>query len=245
MVVIKHSFGGLGANWVNPALGGWMFVRFSWPGAFDNTLPGPGLSAGRGMDTLFVLAGSLDKTLTTALNNTVFSLTGSELPEGYIDLLFSSAPGIIADRGLMALLLGTILISASQVCRFWAAPLFLGVYALLVRVFGALSPGAGQSLGAALGEGLGRGDVLYALFSGGTIVAAFILILEPASGAKSALGAALIVTLAGILSFVFRYQGNELHGAFFAILLLNTLAPVIRSLERRGFYNPHREGRPS
>jgi electron transport complex protein RnfD len=200
------------------------------------------------MDTLLVFAGSLDKALTTGLNNTIFSLTGSELPEGYIDLLFSSAPGIIADRGLMALLLGSILIISSQICRFWAAPLFLGVYALLVRVFGPLSPGAGMGLGDAafLGEGLGNGDILYALLSGGTIVAAFILVLEPASGAKSALGAALTAVLAGILTFVFRYQGNELHGAFFAIVLLNTLTPVIRSLEQKSFYSsyPHREGRP-
>jgi electron transport complex protein RnfD len=199
------------------------------------------------MDTLLAFAGSLDKALTTGLNNTIFSLTGSELPEGYIDLLFSSAPGIIADRGLMALLLGTILIVSSQVCRFWAAPLVLGVYALLVRVFGPLSPGAGMSPGAFPGEGLGNGDILYALLSGGTIVAAFILVLEPASGAKSALGAALIAVLAGVLTFVFRYQGNELHGAFFAIVLLNTLTPVIRSLERKSFYSshPYREGRPS
>jgi electron transport complex protein RnfD len=29
IIVVKHSFGGLGSNWMNPALGGWLFVRFS------------------------------------------------------------------------------------------------------------------------------------------------------------------------------------------------------------------------
>jgi electron transport complex protein RnfD len=244
MAVVKQSFGGLGANWLNPALGGWLFIRFSWPGPFEKALsgvPSSGINVPGGLLSFF---GSLDRSVTEFLNHTIFSLTGSELPAGYINLLFSSSPSIIADRGLMALLLGTILITASQVSRFWVAPLFLGTYALLVRFFGAL-PGfinetvidAAPGI-LALGEGLGRGDILYGLFSGGTIAAAFLLALEPASGAKTWIGAAVIAFLGGVLTFLFRYRGNEPYGAFFAIALLNVLTPVIRSMESRVFHNP-------
>jgi electron transport complex protein RnfD len=38
MAVVKHSFGGLGANWMNPAIGGWLFVRFSWSSVFNKAL---------------------------------------------------------------------------------------------------------------------------------------------------------------------------------------------------------------
>ncbi|MDR0451868.1 MAG: RnfABCDGE type electron transport complex subunit D, partial [Treponema sp.] len=38
MAVVKHSFGGLGANWLNPAVGAWLFARFSWPAAFEESL---------------------------------------------------------------------------------------------------------------------------------------------------------------------------------------------------------------
>jgi electron transport complex protein RnfD len=31
VAVVKESFGGLGRNWMNPALGGRLFVAFSWP----------------------------------------------------------------------------------------------------------------------------------------------------------------------------------------------------------------------
>jgi electron transport complex protein RnfD len=253
MAVVKQSFGGLGANWLNPALGGWLFVRFSWPVPFERALAGiPPVRIG--VPGVFLsFFSSLDGSVTGFLNSTVFTLTGSELPEGYINLLFSSSPSIIADRGLMALLLGTILITASQVSRFWIAPLFLGTYALLVRLFGALPGFVSEAVidaapgVALLGEGLGKGDVLYGLFSGGTAAAAFLLALEPASGAKTWTGAAVIAFLGGVFTFFFRYRGNEPYGAFFAVALLNILTPVIRSVESRAFHNPPpgEAGRPA
>jgi electron transport complex protein RnfD len=244
MVVVKQSFGGLGANWMNPALGGWMFIRLSWPGVFEKALTGTPVLFGRGNIPVlfFPFFGTLDGTVTGFLNNTIFTLTGSELPDGYIGLLFSTAPGIIADRGLAALLLGTILICSSRMSRFWVVPLFLCVYAVLVRFFGALpgflSEAAIEAMPGlvSLGEGLGNGDILYGLFSGGIIAAAFLLMLEPASGAKTGKGMAVIAVLGGFFTFFFRYRGDELYGAFFAIALLNVLTPVIRSIESRIFY---------
>jgi electron transport complex protein RnfD len=241
MVVVKQSFGGLGANWMNPALGGWLFIRLSWPGVFERALTeAPALPAGVNIPVLFFsFFGSLDRTITGFLNNTIFTLTGSELPDGYIGLLFSTAPGIVADRGLGALLVGTILIISSQTSRFWVAPLFLGVYAVLVRFFGALpgflSEAAVENVPGLVFPGEG-GDMLYGLFSGGVIAAAFLLMLEPVSGAKTGRGIAIIAVLGGVLTFLFRYRGNELYGAFFAVALLNVLTPVIRSIESRMFH---------
>jgi electron transport complex protein RnfD len=254
MIVVKHSFGGLGSNWMNPALGGWLFVRFSWPDAFERALEGSPLA---------LLYGSLDgglrelpvsppeilrssiapleilKTdsvpsaafpgvsgLSAFLNDTIFSFTNSELPGGYIDLLLFREPGIIADRGLLALLLGTILIIAFRVSRIWVPLAFLVCYSLAVRLFGGLP----------LGESLGQGDILFALFSGGIIPAAFLLAADPATGPKSGIGAGVLACLAGIFAFIFRYPGGEPYGAFFAVLLFNALTPAVRELERRKLY---------
>jgi electron transport complex protein RnfD len=165
-------------------------------------------------------------TLTSFLNARVFSFTGSELPGAYLDRLFSTDPGIIADRGLCALLLGTIVITAFQANRAWIPAVYLGVYALLVRAFGAL----------AAGGALGDGDILFAFSSGGTIAAAFLLSADPATGAKSDPGMLAAVILGAVLSFLFRYSGGEPYGAFFAIALLNALMPLIRSIEIRQLY---------
>jgi electron transport complex protein RnfD len=250
MLLVKFSFGGLGANWMNPALGAWLFVRVSWPRSFDTALEGSYFSVlaeslGRGltdphgsplgilkMNMGLSLSGGADMAVTGFLNRTIFGLTGSELPQGYIGLLFSTGPGIIADRGIAALLLGTAVVVAFQAGRSWVPVVYLGIYALLIRVFGGLIYG-GQ---------LGSGDVLFGLLSGGTLVAAFFLMADPVTGAKSNVGMLAAVILGALFSFVFRYPGAEPYGAFFAVALVNVLTPLIRMLEDRFLYS-NRSGR--
>jgi electron transport complex protein RnfD len=218
MLVITYSFGGLGTNWGNPALGAWLFFRVGWPGAFSGALKDSSLGILDG-----VSASPLDEYWTSLLNRTIFSLTASELPGGYIDLLTYSGPGIIADRGLLALLFGTIIITAGQVSRFWAPLVYLGVYGLLIRLFGRLP----------FGGSFGAGDILFGLFSGGTLAAAFILIADSSTGPKSSLGMVIAAVLGGILNFSLRYLGLEPYGAFFAVALLNALSPLFRYGETR------------
>ncbi|MDR1444606.1 MAG: RnfABCDGE type electron transport complex subunit D [Treponema sp.] len=209
MLLVKYSYGGLGANWVNPALGAWLFIRVSWPSLFSGA-PVPS-------------GGGLDIPLRTFLNGTIFSLTGAELPPGYAELLLGQGTGgIVADRGLPVLILGTILLTAAQVNRAWIPGLYLAVYGLLVRAFGAF-PGGG---------GLGEGDMLYCLCSGGTLAAAFLLISDPVTGAKTPVGMFCATTLAAVLAFLFRYPGGELYGAFPAAAMTNALVPLIRAAER-------------
>ncbi|GHV82462.1 hypothetical protein AGMMS49991_10200 [Spirochaetia bacterium] len=246
MVVVKHSFGGLGTNWVNPAVGGWLFIRCSWPAAFGKALESSPLTILSGLirngewdaqgSPLNILsmsgggfsapAASAGSAVYSTLSHVIFSFTGAELPDGYMNLFISGGPGIIADRGLLALLLGTIIITASQVNRAWIPAVFLAFYTLLVRVFGALS----------IGGGLGNGDMIFGICSGGIIAAAFLLVSDPATGPKSGIGAAAFAAAAGLLAFIFRYAGIEPYGAFFAIALMNALVPLIRDFESRRIY---------
>ena len=235
VAVVKHSFGGLGSNWLNPSLGGWLFIRFSWPGAFAQALEGsplPALAEQLRNGTGAGAGSALDGAVTVFLNDTVFAFTGAALPAGYIDLLLAKSPGIIADRGLLALLAGTIIITAFQISRSWVPVLFLGVYGFLVRSAGDLSQGGF----------FWNGDMLFALFSGGTVAAAFIVAAEPASGAKSNPGIAAAAVLGAVLSWIFRYRGFEIYGCFTALALVNALTPVIRLFERRLLFS-RREAR--
>ncbi|MDR0624129.1 MAG: RnfABCDGE type electron transport complex subunit D [Treponema sp.] len=243
MAVVKHSFGGLGSNWVNPSLGGWLFVRYAWPASFDRALAGSpfpvlyeslrggfsdpqgsplGILKISGFGLFSGAASPLDGTVTSFLNRWIFSIAGAELPAGYMDLLISRAPGIIADRGLLALLLGTVIITASRVSRSWVPAVYLGFFGFLVRMFGALP----------FGGLLGDGDIFFGFFSGGTMAAAFLLASDPATGAKSRAGILAAVILGALLSWFFRYQGFAAYGAFFAAALINALTPLIRSFER-------------
>ncbi|MDR2370375.1 MAG: RnfABCDGE type electron transport complex subunit D [Treponema sp.] len=246
MAVIKHSFGGLGSNWVNPAAGGWLFLRFSWPGAFDSALKGSPLSViseglasglsnpqGSPLGILKIAGGGtwiasrLDGTVSSALNGAVFSFVKAELPSGYVDLFFSRAPGIIADRGLAALLAGTVIVAAFQAGRVWVPAVYLFVYAVFVRIAG----------GVPFGGAAGSGDIIFGLFSGGLVAAAFLLAAEPVTGAKSAAGIFAGAVLAGFLTWLFRYQGFEAFGAFLAVLSVNAVSVIVRGFEFRYLYS--------
>ena len=228
MVVVKHSFGGLGSNWMNPALGGWLFIRCSWPLAFAGALAGS-------QDYFSPVGSAADQAVGTFLNNTVLPLFGAVMPAGYIDLFASKAPGIIADRAAGILVLGTICIAAFQISRSWLSLVYLAVFGFLVRMLGDI-PSGGI---------LWNGDVLVALLSGGTLVTAFILIAAPSRGAKSAAGNVVLAVLAAVLTLLFRYFGGIFYGGFFAVALVNALTPLVSRAERHLLYargNSVREG---
>ncbi|MDR0301667.1 MAG: RnfABCDGE type electron transport complex subunit D [Treponema sp.] len=224
IVVVKYSFGGLGSNWLNPALGGWLFIRFSWPSVFVNALENHASEM-----TVSGLS-TLDTSVTAFFNDTVFSLAGVQLPSGYINLLFFNSPGMIVDRGLFALLLGTVIITVLGINRGWVPLVFLAVYGFLIRLAGDTT------------EILWNGDLLYGLFSGGTIAAAFILAAEPASSAKLWQGVLFSVVLGAVLSWFFRYRCMEYTGCLIALALVNCLTPLIRLLEDKIFFSRKNSG---
>ncbi|MDR1398670.1 MAG: RnfABCDGE type electron transport complex subunit D [Treponema sp.] len=210
MLVVKYSFGGLGANWLNPAIGGWLFIRFSWPAAFEEALNVNPASLGtNGVN-------NIGRWISDTLNTSIFHVFGVELPQNYITLFAYSGSGIIIDRGLFAFLLGTIIIGAFQVSRIWIPVAYLCFYAFLVKVSG--------------------NDLFLGLFSGGIMVTAFLLVADSATSPKSRAGSLIVAILAACLSWLFRYHGGEPYGAFFAVALLNVLVPVIRRIESHLFY---------
>ena len=247
MALLKHSFGGLGSNWVNPAAGAWLFIRSAWPEAFNRSIEGGhlmrlsssvegGLSDSLGSPlTLLMINGwsnnPLDNNISSFLNQTVFKFTGSSLPLSYLALFSPGGPGIIADRGLFFLLLGTILIAAFQCFRFWAPAAFMFVYLALVRVFGALP----------FGGSFGEGDLFFALLSGGTLAAAFILVTDPATGPKSLPGNAAYIISCAVFAFLFRYPALDPYGVVTAVLLGNALVPLIKRLENVFYYEKRKQ----
>jgi len=216
IVVVKYSFGGLGSNWLNPALGGWLFIRFSWSSAF-NASNGSTPSVSEMIITSDISA--FDSPVTEFLNNSIFSVAGVQLPSGYINLLFNNNAWLITDRGLFFLLIGTVIITAVGINRGWVPLVFLAVYGFLVRFAGDLS---GMYW---------NGDMLYGIFSGGAIAAAFILAAEPASGAKLKPGIIFTIILSAFLSWFFRYKCMEYYGCFIALAMTNCITPIVRLLE--------------
>jgi len=223
IAVVKHSFGGLGSNWLNPAAAGWLFVRFSWPASFPGTLEASSLS-------LLVerFGGAVSTSGATYLYDNDINTVGGggEFSGGFIEFLTSPFPGIIADRGSLALLVGTVIIIALRVNRFWIPLVYLAVFGVLAR-FAASLPYGGEAW---------SGDALFAICTGGTLAAALFLASDPATGAKSNRGILVAAIAGGALAFFFRFYGGEPYGAVFAAVFVNAMLPLVRVFERHRLY---------
>jgi electron transport complex protein RnfD len=223
IVVVRYPSGGLGSNWLNPALGGAMAVRFSWAKLWQTSLETASLDPVSYTPAISGISAGAE-TFGEFLNERVFTLLDVRLPPAYADLFSLPSAGIIADRGIFALTVGSVIIVSCVTFRVWMPFLYLAAYLFLVRVAGAGVQG---------GTG---GDMLYTLCSGGTLVTAFYLLSDPVTGPKSNTGNMVYVLVAAILTFVFRFLKMEFYGAFFAVALLNAILPILRVVERRFVY---------
>ncbi len=252
ILVVKWSFGGLGGNWMNPALAGRVFVAFSWPGFMatwvtPRTLAGvDGLAAATplgvvqsaGPDrlaaplTLLREAGypvsAIDGSVTSWLNVHVLGPIGVNLPSGYVDLFVGNVAGSIGEASALLLLLGTIVLFARRIIT-WHIPaaLFIG-FAVCTSAFGGLETE----------QGLFAGDVLFSVLTGGFVLATFYMATDPVTSPLTGAGMLIYGAGAGILTFVLRAYGQFPESVALAIILMNTVVPVIDR-----FCTPRRSGR--
>jgi electron transport complex protein RnfD len=241
IAVVKHCFGGLGGNWFNPALGGWLFIRFSWPRSFDSAMqasPLSFISAWQGDNSGGLAASPVTiltkngfgtqngELITSFLNTHIFSIFKIELPAAYLDFFINPGRGLIADRGLLALLVGSVIMIAAMVSRSYLSAFYLAVLLALVRFAGAVP----------FGGPVGSGDMLFCLFSGGTLAVALFFVVEPCTGPKSATGRVFYVLVAALAAYFFRYVKAEGCGAIFAVVFVNVFSPLIRMIEEHFYY---------
>jgi electron transport complex protein RnfD len=211
MAIVKHCFGGLGSNWLNPALGGWLFIVLAFPQAYVNAL---GVSLVPGMMVPTVAS------VTSFLNSHIFGHLGAEIPQAIVSQIFYTGNGIIADRGLLGLLLGTIIL-----CVFHSSKMEVSIPFMLLY------------LGlATFGNGSGSADGLESLFSGGVLVVGFLLLADPSSSPKTRSGAIVEGILAALFACLFRKYGAQTYGAIYAAALMNALCPLFRSIENLLMY---------
>lgn len=244
VLIVKAAFGGLGANWMNPAIAGVAFAYANWPKAMrECVLPrvvagvdgmssstplsfAKGLASGVDMGIMDALRGAsyplsaVDSSVTGFLNDVLFAPLGARLPEGYIDLAIGFRPGVLGESALIAIALGSIVLVGLRLVKPLVPVAMAVSFSVLVWVFGTGLPG----------EGFASGDVLFALANGGFLLAAFYLAVDPVTSpvgraASLAYGIAL-----GAISFAFRRWGAYAEGSVYAILLMNVMTPTLERI---------------
>jgi Na+-translocating ferredoxin:NAD+ oxidoreductase subunit D len=246
ILVIKNAFGGLGSNWMNPALGGVAFALLDWPRAMGNwilprQLAAVGAVSGAtplallrtslaaapaGSDTLSILAlggahvTDFDRSVTDALNRGLFSHLGADLPSGYIDLLVGNRPGAIGEISALLIIAASVILISRRMIRWEIPASIMSCFALLEWIFGGLP----------LGNGFFAGDVLFALCTGSFLLVAFFMATDPVTSPSSKLAMLVYGSGVGFATFLFRVFGSSPEGSAFAVLIMNCFVPL---LERR------------
>jgi electron transport complex protein RnfD len=248
MLVVKWSFGGLGTNWMNPALAGRVFVFFSWTGPMQRwvmpgTLPVPdgfstatplgiakaaqnGTNIAGGPLAILREAGypvsPLDTTVTEWLNANVLEPLGIDLPSGYVDPFLGNVPGSIGEVSAALLLLGTVVLFARRIIRWEIPTAYFLSFAVLTRLFGGLP----------YGQELLTGDVLFATLTGGLILAVFFMATDTVTSPLTATGKVIYGAGAGFLTFVLRMYGQFPEAVALAIILMNVFVPLINRVSQ-------------
>lgn len=140
ILVVKQMFGGIGNNFVNPALMGRLLVMVAWPGTvMQYTAP----------RTVSVDAVSAATVLGTAKS-------GADAGYSYLQMFLGEMPGAMGETSKLLLLVGFAYMCWQGIVNAEAAFTYIGTVTVLTFVFGP--------------QGLFTGDILLNLFGGGLIM---------------------------------------------------------------------------
>jgi Na+-translocating ferredoxin:NAD+ oxidoreductase subunit D len=244
ILVVKAAFGGLGSNWMNPALAGLVFSLLNWPREMGTwMLPHQlaGAQALSGATPLGILRASpslgnvdlfgllsqaglkptdFDRSITAFLNEEVFGRIGASLPSGYMDLFFGNRPGAIGELSGILLLAASILLLSRRMIRWEIPASIFASYGALVWAFGGLSNGGAFF----------SGDILFELFSGSFILVAFFMATDPVTSPSTRVGMLIYGLGIGALTFLLRSFGSFPEGTAFAVVMMDCVVPLIEKI---------------
>lgn len=225
-------FGGRGFSWINPVMLAACIAAVCKPGCFVQPV---GIEQIRAAGSVFaaleasdVVRVSADQHLTSMLNSILHGI-GVTLPEGYISLFLSYPSTIPAFRYNMLTLFSSIVLLSSRSIQKMLPFSFLAVYGILVYFF----PFTVRA------SAFGRGDILSALLTSGSLFTAFFVIHDSGSTPRSQIGRLVSGILTGTFAFCITGSGASPVGIPFAVLLSDCINPLIGWFEE-SFYKRRR-----
>lgn len=199
IIIAKALYGGLGKNFINPALAGRCFMLLAWTGAMTSSFYAP-FDAVSSATPLAVMNGA----------------------EGFLpplkDLFLGFSGGCIGETSVLALLIGFIYLLYRKIVKLDTSLTFLGTFFIFIFLFGKNNTGYSQLVYA-----------LMQLCSGGLILGALFMATDYVTTPTTKKGQLIFGFGCGLLTFVIRRFGGYPEGTSFAILLMNIAAPLIEN----------------
>lgn len=214
IVVVKQMFGGIGQNFVNPAITARIVLLVSFASAMSNwPVPRQGLvnfgvDAVTGATPLAVMAGS-----------------EGEMPS-LLNMLYGIRGGCLGETCAVALIIGGLFLVARKVISP-AIPLsFIGTVAVIMII---------AEKGSLTG-------LAYQLLSGGLLLGAIFMATDYATSPISFKGKIVFGIGCGLITCLIRIFGSYPEGVSFSIIIMNILVPHIEKLTTpKPFGTPKKE----
>ena len=206
IIIVKMLFGGIGKNFVNPALAGRAFM-FSWP-VLMTAWTKVGFS-----DQVSILSPDAVSSATP-----LYQMNQGQMP-GLRDLFFGNIPGCIGETSVLLLLIGFAYLLIRKVITA-RIPLS---YILTVAVITFLFPRGGQN---------GSVWMLSQIFSGGLMLGAIFMATDYVTSPLTHKGQIIYGIGCGVITVMIRYFGSYPEGVSYAILVMNTCVVLLDRLGR-------------
>ena len=204
IIFAKCIFGGLGKNFINPALAGRAFLLASWPVAMTTWV------AARS----HVGLGSTADVVSTATPMAI--LKGSaegDLPS-VMSVFLGVTGGSMGEVSAALLLVGGIYLLVRKVITIQIPASYILTVAVLAAIFPA--------------EGYGHLEyMLYAIFGGGLMLGAIFMATDYSTTPVSKKGQIVFGIGCGLLTTMIRFFGGYPEGVCYSILIMNTLVWAI------------------
>lgn len=204
IVVVKQFFGGIGQNFVNPAIGGRIVMLVSFSSAMTNWTPPFAYRSGADVQTA--------ATTLSVLKNTADTAGLPSLAEMFLGV----RGGCLGETCALALLLGGVYLLIRRVIKPVIPLCFIGTVALIMLIAGR---GDWQFM-------------LYELLSGGLLLGAIFMATDYATSPVTTRGKILFAVGCGLITSVIRLFANLPEGVSYSIILMNILVPHIEALTR-------------
>ena len=207
IIVVKQLFGGIGKNFVNPALAGRAFLVGSYAGAMT-TWAAYGEKAP-------LMGGVAD--VVTAATPMAYLKTGDiatlTADVSVMDMFLGKVGGSLGEISALLLLVGGAYLIYRKVIGWQIPVAYIGTVAVLSFLF----PKAGTGLE----------WMLYSVFGGGLFLGAFFMATDYATSPVTKKGQLIFGIGCGALTVFIRYFGSYNEGVCYSIMIMNLCVALI------------------
>ena len=208
--VVKMTFGGLGQNIFNPAIAGRVFLLVSFPSYMTKwQMPQGlfGLDAVTGSTPLGMITEGLAKGLPVP---EIMSANGLS----YSQMLFANLGGSVGEISALALLAGFVYLLVRGVIKPHITLSIWGTVAAVSLIFWLINPDRFT-------------DPVFNLLTGGMILGSCFMATDYVTSPMTVKGGIIYGIGIGFITLMIRYFGSYPEGMSFAILIMNSVVPLI------------------